>query len=71
MNSVNHKKLLNSKWTANRPVNRSKHFMVVDVIVDEADVPQYCMLEAVVTGKELMVHWRDLKNSERWKTGWL
>jgi tryptophan-rich hypothetical protein len=45
--------------------------MVVEVIVDEADVPQYCMLEAVVTGKELMVHWRDLKNSAQWRTGWL
>lgn len=71
MNPVNHKKLLHSKWTATHPVNRSRHFLVVKVIEDEDYVPQHCLLEAVVTGKELMVHWRDLKNSELWRIGWL
>jgi tryptophan-rich hypothetical protein len=71
MNPVNHKKLLHSKWTATQPVSRSKHFMVVEVIEDDDEVPQYCLLEAVVTGKQFMVHWRDLKNSEHWRTGWL
>lgn len=30
MNQINPSKLLNSKWTAVKPINREKHFLVAD-----------------------------------------
>ncbi|WP_197469207.1 TIGR02450 family Trp-rich protein, partial [Oleiphilus sp. HI0125] len=35
MNKIDPKKLLNSKWTAVRPLNKEKHFMVAEVEFDE------------------------------------
>jgi tryptophan-rich hypothetical protein len=71
MNPVNPKKLLLSKWTAAQPAGRAKHFILTEVKEDELGLPQQCVLEAVVTRKERIVHWRDLKSSDHWKMGWL
>ena len=38
-NPVNHRKLPNSKWTAVHPVNREKHFLVLDWVRDEDGDP--------------------------------
>ena len=71
MNAVSPKKLLNSKWTAAQPCNREKHFLVVDVLRDEADVPQRCVIEAVHSGRQTELDWRDLKDTTRWRIGWV
>ena len=35
MNKINPKKLLNSKWTAVKPTNKEKHFLVTEIEFDE------------------------------------
>ena len=49
-NPVNQKKLPMSKWTAVSPVDREKHFLVVDWIRDDEGVPTDRLeIEAVLT----------------------
>ena len=56
------KKLLLSKWTATRPVNREKHFIVTRVI--EPEPPSTTIgdieLQAVHSGRVQTLHWRAL-----------
>ena len=70
MNRVNPKKLLQSKWTAAEPQNREKHWLVIEVLCDDAGVAQTCILEAVHSRREIEFDWRELKNSTRWRIGW-
>lgn len=70
MNKFNPKKLLNSKWTANKPLNKEKHFMVVKVLIDEEQVVTQCVLQALMSKRDIDIDWRDLKDSERWTQGW-
>ncbi len=71
MNPVSPKKLLHSKWTAVKPVNKEKHWLVVDVICDDNDVPQRCMLEAVLSRRSMEKDWRVLKDGSLWRPGWV
>lgn len=70
MNQINPTKLLRSKWTALRPQNKEKHFLVVDVEYDEEGVVVECLLEAVISKRIMSLDWQELKNSETWKQGW-
>ena len=70
MNQINPAKLLRSKWTAVRPEDKEKHFLVVDVDFDEEGVVIFCLLEAIVSKRTRDIDWRDLKNSDNWKQGW-
>lgn len=67
---INPKKLLHSKWTAAEPQNLEKHWLVTEVCCDDAGVVRTCMLEAVHSGREIQLDWRDLKNAAHWKIGW-
>jgi tryptophan-rich hypothetical protein len=70
-NPVNRRKLPNSKWTAVRPENREKHFLVLDWVRDEDGTPtDRLVIEAVLTRRVREIHWRDLENSDRWRVGW-
>ena len=71
-NPVNHRKLPNSKWTAVRPVNREKHFLVLDWVRDEDEVPtDEIHIEAVLTKVIRRIYWRELEDSAIWRIGWL
>ena len=70
MNKINPKKLLNSKWTAVRPVDKEKHFIVTEVEFDEDDEVILCVLEAVFTKRANPIDWHDLKDDSRWVFGW-
>jgi tryptophan-rich hypothetical protein len=70
MNTLNPKKLLNSKWTATNPTNKEKHFLVTEVELDEDGVIIHCLIEAVMTRHSTTIDWRTLKNSDRWMNGW-
>lgn len=70
MNPVNPKKLLHSKWTAVKPKERQKHFVVTEVLRDDAGVPQACVLESVFSHQEIKLNWRELSDSRVWKRGW-
>ena len=63
MNPVNTKKLLNSKWTAVRPVEKEKHFLITEVELDEEGAINHCLMEAVLTRRCFPIGWRELRNS--------
>ena len=70
MNRINPDKLLNSKWTAVRPVDRQRHFIVTGVIRSDDGQVTACEIEAVLTRKVSELDWRELKDSSRWVMGW-
>jgi len=70
-NPVNLKKLVGSKWTAVHPLDRQKHFIVLDWVRDEDGVPtEMVEIEAVLTRQVRTIHWRELGDSEVWHIGW-
>ena len=70
-NPVNRKKLPNSKWTAVSPINREKHFLVLDWVRDEDGVPtDEVQIEAVLTNVIRQIPWWELEDAVRWKIGW-
>jgi tryptophan-rich hypothetical protein len=70
MNRINPKKLLNSKWTAVRPINKEKHFMVSRVEFDDDGVVIECELNAVMSNRFIEIEWSTLKSQEIWLQGW-
>jgi len=70
MNKVSPKALLNSKWTKVKVENKEKHFIITKVEFDEDKKVVLCVIEAVMSRNEYEINWRDLKDSQCWKTGW-
>jgi tryptophan-rich hypothetical protein len=69
MNRINPRKLLGSKWTAVRPQNKEKHFLVSQIIKEEETIVA-CVLEAVYSKNETTLPWQDLQNTNTWLFGW-
>lgn len=69
---LNAKKLLLTKWTAVRPQNKEKHFIVTRLIEPEVADAQIEMieLEATYSKRSFTLPWRDLKNEAQWLQGW-
>jgi tryptophan-rich hypothetical protein len=60
-----------SKWTAVSPVEREKHFLVVDWVRDDAGEPtDRIVIEAVLTQRLREIFWRELEDSQSWRVGW-
>lgn len=70
MNKINPKKLRHSKWTAVKPLNKQKHFIVTKVEFDEEDVVISCCIEAVISNESISIKWQDLKDTSKWLFGW-
>ena len=70
MNRIHPKKLMHSKWTAVKPKNKEKHFMITAVEFDEEGLVVECVIEAVMSKKEYNIEWRELNNTECWAQGW-
>lgn len=70
MNQINPRKLLLSKWTSIRPVNREKHFIVIECQVDEQDEVVSVDLQAVLTQRSQRLPWNALQDADIWLTGW-
>ena len=72
-NPVSPKKLLLSKWTAVKPTNKEKHFLVVGVIQPEIPAAPIVEidLEAAMTGEVRRIAWRELKDAAKWLRGWV
>ena len=72
-NSLNPNKLLLSKWTAVHPIHKQKHFLVSKVILPELpeEAIEYVELEAVFDKTIRTIPWRELKNIEVWRQGWV
>ena len=69
--SIQPRKLCHSKWTAAKPVNKEKHFMVTSITFDEAGEVEECLLEAVFTKRVASIDWQDLNDEAVWHHGWL
>ena len=70
-NPVNRPKLPGSKWTAATPVNREKHFLVIDWVRDDDGEPtDRLLIEAVISNAVRDIHWRELEDQVRWRIGW-
>jgi tryptophan-rich hypothetical protein len=60
-----------AKWTAVSPVNREKHFLVVDWVRNDAGEPtERLVVEAVLTQRLREIHWRELEDPQSWRVGW-
>jgi tryptophan-rich hypothetical protein len=70
MNRINPAKLLLSKWTAARPRNKEKHFLVTELFRDEGGTVLEIELQAVMTLRAERLAWQTLQNAEAWQIGW-
>jgi tryptophan-rich hypothetical protein len=70
MNNINPKKLLNSKWTATKPVNKEKHFSITELKFDDEGEVIHCLIEAVISNRSEPIEWEVLKNTDNWLQGW-
>jgi|TARA_R100000501_G_C2515534_1_gene45134 tryptophan-rich hypothetical protein len=70
VNQINPRKLLNSKWTAVKPVNKEKHFIITEVEFDEDGNVINCLIEAIMSKRDRSIDWRELQNEEAWRQGW-
>lgn len=73
MNTLSPKKLLLTKWTAVQPSRKEKHFLVAEVIAPEPpEGPlEWVELEAVLSKSRYRIAWRELKNADIWRQGWV
>ena len=69
MNRINPRKLMGSKWTAVKPQNKEKHFLVSRIIEEEETIVA-CVLEAVLSKRETTLPWQDLQDTDTWLFGW-
>jgi tryptophan-rich hypothetical protein len=64
------RKLLLSKWTAARPLNREKHFLVTELFCDEDGTVLQVELQAVLSQRSQRLDWQTLENAQHWLMGW-
>ncbi|MCD7036914.1 TIGR02450 family Trp-rich protein [Pseudomonas sp. MAFF 311096] len=70
MNRINPAKLLLSKWTAVRPRNKEKHFLVTELFRDDEGTVLEIELQAVMTLRSERLPWQTLQDVDAWKIGW-
>lgn len=70
---LNPRKLLHSKWTAVKPINKEKHFMVTQLVIPDLETPMVAAveIEAVMTGRKQVISWHALQDRGVWKQGWV
>ena len=73
MNRLHPKKLMLSKWTAVKPLDRQKHFLVSAVVRPEPpdEKIEWVDIEAVHSGATRRIAWRELQDSGLWRQGWV
>ena len=70
INSINPRKLMNSKWTAVKPARKEKHFIVTEIEFDEEGAVTACIIESVMSKRVANIQWKELKNQDQWIQGW-
>lgn len=70
---LNPDKLALSKWTAVVALNKEKHFLVTRVVPPASpELPiETIELEAVISGRSVLLPWRELQDAARWHQGWV
>ncbi len=70
MNRINPEKLLLSKWTTLKPVNKERHFIVTRLLRSDDEKVIACELEAVINKNSYEIDWQRLKDPSNWVMGW-
>jgi len=52
------------------PKKKERHFIVTELIENEANQITGCIIEAVINKNIYQIDWQVLKNSEDWLMGW-
>lgn len=52
------------------PLNKEKHFIIVEVEYDEDGAVISCLIEAILSKRATHINWQDLKDAELWRQGW-
>ena len=69
MRKLNH--LLNSKWTAVKPIDRARHFELKTLKGKTIQNDQIvCVMRCVVTRSLIHVYLDDLLDEDKWCKGW-
>ena len=73
MTHLHPKKLLLTKWTAVKPIDRQKHFLVTRVVLpdDPAAAFEWIEIDAVMTKVRQQGAWRSLRDETFWRQGWI
>lgn len=58
--------LRGSKWSATHPQERECHWQCVEF----ANKSGMVTLQAILTGRQVTLHWRELRQREQWIPGW-
>lgn len=70
MNRINPEKLLLSKWTAVKPVQKERHFIVTKLLRSDDEQIIGCELEAVINKNSYEIDWKLLRDPSNWVMGW-
>ena len=72
-NPLSPKKLLLSKWTAVAPTRKERHFIVTRVVLPDPPATRIELveLEAVHSGRSVVLPWRELTDGAVWRRGWV
>jgi tryptophan-rich hypothetical protein len=69
---LNPAKLVRSKWTACAPANKEKHFMVTALVEPVPGAPlESVTMQAVHSGRQFDIGWRQLCDGATWRQGWV
>jgi len=52
------------------PLNKEKHFIIIEVEYDEDGAVMSCWIEAIMSKRSVQIKWRNLKDTEQWVQGW-
>ncbi|MGB3725899.1 MAG: TIGR02450 family Trp-rich protein [Glaciecola sp.] len=70
MNQINPKKLLYSKWTAVKVINKERHFIISKLTFEENGDVAICEIEAILSKRTESIDWTSLKDNSQWIQGW-
>ena len=60
-----------SKWTSAAPVEKEKHFVLLERVKTDGLDKNVFRIRSILTGRERLVAGSELKDSTKWKRGWL
>lgn len=70
-NRFSRAKLLHSKWTCTEVINKEKHFLVTELLMDDvSEKVTGVVLQAVINHNEYSLTPEVLKDAGRWQMGW-
>lgn len=69
-NTINHKKLIGSKWSRFPSLEQQRHFEIKRWLKPHEGDKGMLEIEAVLTGQLYWMHYKALKDDSLWRMGW-